>query len=44
LALQENKAKFKVPKLAQSVEQRFHKPKKGKKKGRKKIDENPEST
>jgi hypothetical protein len=43
LVLQENKAKFKVPQLAQLVEHRFRKPKKGKKKGGKKIDEKPKS-
>jgi len=41
---QENKRSFEKADVAQLVEQRFRKPKHRKKKGRKKIDENPEST
>jgi len=36
--------RFEKADVAQLVEQRFRKPKRGKKKGRKKIDENPETT
>ena len=44
LELPENKRTFQEAGVAQLVEQRFRKPKKGKKKGRKKIDENPKTT
>jgi len=44
LELVGNKRQIQQADVAQLVEQRFRKPKRGKKKGRKKIDENPKST